>query len=179
MSRILVSNLIRLGVLTLSVIGLVGCGPDVDPTPNVVLIYVDDLGYGDVGSYGATAIKTPNIDQLAEGGLRFTNAHAPSATCTPSRYSLLTGEHAWRRPNTRIARGDASLIIEPGRTTLAAVFREADLLGADLRGADLHGADFREASLRGALLREVDINGAIVSPEQLATASLEDPTLHE
>ncbi len=125
MLRIPMSNRTRLLVLTLSVIGLLGCDPDADQVPNVVLIYADDLGYGDVGSYGAAAIETPNIDRLAEGGLLFTNAHAPSATCTPSRYSLLTGEYAWRRQNTRIARGDASLIIEPGRTTMASVFRKA------------------------------------------------------
>src|SRR3954447_12049864 len=54
--------------------------------PNIVLIYADDLGYGDVGCYGATRVRTPNIDRLAREGLRFTDAHAPSSTCTPSRY---------------------------------------------------------------------------------------------
>ena len=93
--------------------------------PNIVLIYTDDLGYGDVSSYGATAFETPHIDRLATEGLRFTNAHAPSATCTPSRYALLTGEYAWRREGTGIARGDAALIIEPGRTTVPSVLRKA------------------------------------------------------
>ena len=59
--------------------------------PNIVFIYADDLGYGDVGAYGATEIKTPNMDKLANGGIRFTNGYATSATCTPSRYGLLTG----------------------------------------------------------------------------------------
>ena len=99
--------------------------PVLEAPPNIVLIYTDDLGYGDVSSYGATAIQTPHIDRLATEGLRFTHAHAPSATCTPSRYALLTGEYAWRRDNTRIARGDASLIIEPGRTTVASVLQKA------------------------------------------------------
>ena len=82
--------------------------------PNIVLIYADDLGYGDVGCYGATRVRTPNIDRLAREGLRFTDAHAPSSTCTPSRYALLTGEYAWRRKGTGVLPGDAALIIEPG-----------------------------------------------------------------
>ncbi len=61
--------------------------------PNVVLIFADDLGYGDVGCYGATKVKTPNIDRLAKEGRRFTDAHSASAVCTPSRYALLTGEY--------------------------------------------------------------------------------------
>ncbi len=71
--------------------------------PNIVIIYTDDLGYGDVSAYGATAVNTPNIDRLAHGGLRFTDAHAAAATCTPSRYALMTGEYAWRRPNTGVS----------------------------------------------------------------------------
>ena len=63
--------------------------------PNVVLIFADDLGYGDVGCYGATKVQTPNIDRLAAEGRRFTDAHSVSAVCTPSRYALLTGHH-WR-----------------------------------------------------------------------------------
>lgn len=94
-------------------------------SPNIVVILADDLGYGDVGCYGATRVKTPNIDRLAAGGLRFTDAHSPAATCTPSRYSLLTGEYAWRRPGTAILPGDATLIIEPGRPTLPAILKQA------------------------------------------------------
>jgi arylsulfatase A-like enzyme len=93
--------------------------------PNIILINADDLGYGDLGSYGATALKTPNIDGLAHGGLRFTDAHATAATCTPSRYSLLTGEYAWRKPGTGILPGDAALIIKPGQATLPAILKEA------------------------------------------------------
>jgi arylsulfatase A-like enzyme len=93
--------------------------------PNIVLIYADDLGYGDVGCYGATRVKTPNIDRLAREGLRFTDAHCTSATCTPSRYGLLTGEYPWRKRGTGVLPGDAALIIKPGRTTLASVLKNA------------------------------------------------------
>lgn len=60
--------------------------------PNIVLIYADDLGYGDVGCYGARAVQTPHVDRLAREGLRFTSGYSTSSTCTPSRYSLITGE---------------------------------------------------------------------------------------
>jgi arylsulfatase A-like enzyme len=93
--------------------------------PNVVIVYADDLGYGDVSSQGATALKTPHIDRLAREGLRFTDAHSPAATCTPSRYALLTGEYAWRKPGTGILPGDAGLVVEPGRTTLPRMFQRA------------------------------------------------------
>ncbi len=109
--------------------GLVSCIPPTktpaDSRPNIVIIYADDLGYGDVSSYGATAISTPHIDRLAREGLRFTRGHAPSATCTPSRYALLTGEYPWRQRGTGIARGNASLIIDPNRTTLADIMKQA------------------------------------------------------
>ena len=84
--------------------------------PNIVLIYMDDLGYGDASCYGATKLKTPNIDRLAKEGLRFTDGHSAAATCTPSRYALMTGEYAWRKKGTGVLPGDASLIIETGET---------------------------------------------------------------
>src|SRR4051812_7931900 len=93
--------------------------------PNIVLIMTDDLGYGDVSTYGATALRTPNIDRLAKDGLRFTDAHSSSATCTPSRYTLLTGEYAWRKPGTGVLPGNAALIIDPRRPTLPAMLRRA------------------------------------------------------
>jgi arylsulfatase A-like enzyme len=93
--------------------------------PNIVLIYADDVGYGDLSCYGAIGVNTPNVDRLASQGLLFTSAYATSATCTPSRYSLLTGEYAWRKPGTGIAAGNAALIIEPGRTTLPSLLRRA------------------------------------------------------
>ncbi len=106
----------------------IAAGPTLsaDPNhPNIVIIYADDLGYGDVSCYGATKVKTPNVDRLASEGLRFTNAHSSSATCTPSRYSMLTGEYAWRKKGTGVLPGDARLIIEPGRTTLPSLLQRA------------------------------------------------------
>lgn len=93
--------------------------------PNIIVILADDLGYGDVGCYGAKAVKTPNIDRLAKEGLRFTSGYCASATCTPSRYSLLTGEQAFRKSGTGILPGDAAMIIEPGRTTVPSVLKKA------------------------------------------------------
>lgn len=93
--------------------------------PNVVIIYADDLGYGDLSCYGAKKVSTPNIDRLAKAGVRFTNAHTTSATCTPSRYSMLTGEYAWRKPGTGVATGDAAALILPGRSTLPLIFQNA------------------------------------------------------
>src|SRR5438105_836009 len=71
--------------------------------PNIVYILADDLGYGDLGCYNkGSKIPTPNLDRLASQGIRFTDAHAPSAVCTPTRYALLTGRYAWR---SRLQRG--------------------------------------------------------------------------
>ena len=95
------------------------CRRDKRP-PNIVLLYSDDIGWGDLGCYGAKAIPTPNLDRLAAQGTRFTSGYCTSATCTPSRYSLLTGEYAWRRQGTGVLPGDARLIIKPGRPTMAA-----------------------------------------------------------
>lgn len=94
------------------------------PQPNIVMIYSDDVGYGDLSCYGATRVKTPNLDRLAAGGIRFTNAHSSAATCTPSRYSLLTGEYAWRQPGTSVLPGDARSIIKPNRATLSSMLQK-------------------------------------------------------
>ena len=110
---------VALGLSMLSSVG-VAAGP-----PNIVLIYADDIGFGDVSCNGAKAGLTPNVDRLAREGLNFTDAHATSATCTPSRYALLTGEYPWRKRGTGVLPGDARLIIEPGRTTLASVLKRA------------------------------------------------------
>ena len=93
--------------------------------PNIVLIYADDLGYGDTSCYGAKDVHTPNIDRLANEGLRFTDAHAAAATCTPSRYAMITGEYAFRQRGTGILPGDAALIIKPGRVTLPSILQGA------------------------------------------------------
>ncbi len=112
--------------LVQSLLSLILC--DVLPAaeqPNIVLIYVDDLGYGDLGCTGGAAVSTPNIDRLADEGCRFTDGHSAAATCTPSRYALLTGEYAWRRKGTGIATGDAASIIAADRVTLASILRRA------------------------------------------------------
>jgi arylsulfatase A-like enzyme len=92
-------------------------------SPNIILVYADDLGYGDVGCYGATAIDTANLDRLAERGIRFTSAYATASTCTPSRYSLLTGEYAFRNEQAVILAGNAPLLIDPAQPTLPSLLR--------------------------------------------------------
>lgn len=92
--------------------------------PNIVFIYADDLGYGDLGAYGATEIKTPNMDKLANGGIRFTNGYATSATCTPSRYGLLTGVYPWREKDAKILPGTAPLIIKTSQMTIPKMLKE-------------------------------------------------------
>src|SRR5680860_240651 len=125
--------------LTISVICLLfvlilttGCGSDTKEEnettkdlPNIVLIYMDDLGYGDVSAYGATEIQTPNMDRLANEGVRFTEGHAASATCSPSRYAILTGIYPWRNKNAKILPGTAPLLIDTSTITLPRMLRQA------------------------------------------------------
>ena len=94
------------------------------PPPNIVIIYIDDLGYGDASCYGGINIQTPNIDTLAQTGLLFTDAHASAATCTPSRYSLLTGSYAFRNKKAHILSGAAPLLIDPAKGTLPAMLQK-------------------------------------------------------
>lgn len=121
------SQLIALGVLLFGSLAIVSAAEALKAVkPNVLVILVDDLGYGDAGCYGALPkhVCTPNLDQLAKEGLRFTDAHAPSSVCTPSRYALLTGEYAFRnRKASNILPGNAPLSIEPGTHTLPAMFQ--------------------------------------------------------
>lgn len=93
--------------------------------PNIVLIYADDLGYGDVSANGAKAVETPNIDRIAKEGINFRSGYCTSSTCTPSRYSMLTGRYAFREKGTGILPGDAGLIIDPAKPTLPSVLKEA------------------------------------------------------
>lgn len=94
--------------------------------PNVVIILADDLGFGDIACNGSfNTIATPNVDRLAAQGVRFANAHATAATSTPARYSILTGEYAWRRPGTGIAPGDAAMIVTPQHRTLPEMMQRA------------------------------------------------------
>lgn len=96
--------------------------------PNIILIYADDIGFGDLSCYrpaGNRIVQTPNADRLAREGLRHRRAHSTSATCTPSRYSMMTGEYAWRQTGTGILPGDAPSIIKTGRQTLPLMLKTA------------------------------------------------------
>jgi arylsulfatase A len=95
--------------------------------PNIILIMADDLGYGDVGCYGAKSenIKTPHIDQLAKEGLRFTSGYCSASTCTPTRYALLTGTHAFRVKGTGIAGPNSPNLIKPDVFTMPDILQQA------------------------------------------------------
>ncbi len=129
-----------MGICTKKILGLVatgllvqsGCAPKekinklpAAKQPNIVIILADDLGFGDVGCYGSVNLKTPNIDQLAASGLRFTNGYCTSATSTPSRLALLTGGYPWRNQRARVLPGDAPLLIDPSTTTLPGMLGNA------------------------------------------------------
>ena len=94
--------------------------------PNIVFILADDFGYGDLRSYGATKVQTPNIDRLAKEGRLFTDAHSPHSVCTPTRYSLMTGRYSWRTwAGPANVWSDDPLLIEEGRYTLPLLLKEA------------------------------------------------------
>ncbi|MES2983083.1 MAG: arylsulfatase [Verrucomicrobiota bacterium] len=93
--------------------------------PNVIVIMADDLGYGDLSCYGATTFKTPNLDKLAAEGVRFTQGYCSASTCTPTRYSLLTGEYAFRKKGTGIAAPNGPLTMDPDTFTLPDVMKKA------------------------------------------------------
>ena len=93
--------------------------------PNILLIYVDDLGYGDLGSYGHPVLQTPNIDALAADGLRFTNYYAPSAICSPSRAGLLTGRQPYRTGIKSWIPEDSGVYLRDDEITLAEVLKTA------------------------------------------------------
>ena len=95
--------------------------------PNIIVIMADDLGYGDIGCYGAKPkdLKTPHIDRLAANGLRFTSGYCSASTCTPTRFSFLTGKYAFRQKNTGIAPPNGPAIIQPGVETLPSLLKRA------------------------------------------------------
>lgn len=126
-----------------------------DRPPNVVFIMADDLGFGDLSCYGATHFETPACDRLAREGLRFTDAHSPSAVCTPTRYSVLTGRYCWRTwLKNWVLFEQHPLLIETDRLTMGEMFQDAGYttgcigkwhlgwgtnLGTDLQGKKLPG----------------------------------------
>src|SRR5437899_93271 len=88
--------------------------PSATSRPNITVILADDIGYGDLSCYGAKLVQTPNLDRLARDGRRFTDAHSPASTCSPSRRALLTGVYSWRQPQgSAIMPGDGALSIQP------------------------------------------------------------------
>lgn len=91
--------------------------------PNIIVIMADDLGYGDLSCYGATTFETPNIDALAKEGLRFTNGYCSASTCTPTRYSFLTGTYAFREKGTGIAPPSSPAVIPGGTHTVASMLK--------------------------------------------------------
>ncbi|MCX5770806.1 MAG: arylsulfatase [Candidatus Hydrogenedentes bacterium] len=96
------------------------------PPPNIIFILADDIGYGDVGWYGAQKVKTPNIDRIGREGIKFTDAHSTASVCTPTRYSIMTGEYAWRNPDgDHILSGVDPCAIDPAKPTIASVMKQA------------------------------------------------------
>lgn len=93
--------------------------------PNVVVIMADDLGYGDLSCYGATELQTPNIDRLAKEGLRFTSGYCSASTCTPTRFSFLTGQYAFRKRGSGISGINGTALIAPGTATIASLLQKA------------------------------------------------------
>ncbi len=120
-------NMIKKKLLTLGVIlasqNALLYAEQPDRKPNIICILADDVGYTDLGCYGAKKIKTPNLDHLGQDGIRFTNAYAPASTSSPSRYALLTGEYAWRK-NVGILPADAPLSIDPSKPTLPKIMKQ-------------------------------------------------------
>ena len=113
-------------LLLLSSFGILHSAFAALPLPNIIVILADDLGFGDVGcSNPESKIPTPNMDRIAGEGMRFTDAHTPSAVCTPTRYGLLTGRYCWRtRLKERVLDGFDPPLIEPGQVTVASLLRE-------------------------------------------------------
>ncbi|TWT80791.1 Arylsulfatase [Planctomycetes bacterium CA13] len=103
---------------------LLAKGGEAAERPNIIIIYGDDIGFGDFSCYGGVGVDTANIDSLAKSGVRFLSAYCSAATCTPSRYSLLTGEYAFRNQSAQILPGNAPLIIDPSRPTIATFLRD-------------------------------------------------------
>jgi len=109
-------------LIVLVTICFMSCTNENFEKPNIIIIYADDLGYGDVSAYKKGTLKTPNIDNLANGGLRFNNGYASSATCSPSRYALLTGTYPWRNSRAKIVTG-GSLIIGNEELTIPKILK--------------------------------------------------------
>ena len=115
----------RFILLIAAVVALYVPSAEAADRPNIIVIMADDLGYGDVGCYGATAVDTPHIDRLAQRGLQFTQGYCSASTCTPTRFSFLTGMYAFRQPGAGIAPPNATSLIKPGTETIASLLKKA------------------------------------------------------
>jgi len=115
-------------------VGIFGCQSTPSEKPNIIYIMADDLGYGDLGCYGATKIHTPNIDNLAEKGIKLLDAHSPAAVCTPTRYGVLTGRYSWRgRLKKEVFwSGYERSLIEQGRKTIGNMMKESGYVTAQI-----------------------------------------------
>lgn len=139
---------IRTWLAGLALCAAVGSVAVARPLPNVVLILADDVGYGDVGCYNdQSKVPTPNLDRLSREGLRFTDAHSPATVCTPTRYSLLTGQMAFRVPHggTIFTSAGGPSLIAPGRLTLPMLLRQQGYATAAVGKWHL-GLTFRDAA---------------------------------
>lgn len=122
----LTTSFLQLGIFLTAFTLMLGSAQGIEKPTNIVLILADDLGYGDLSSYGATAFDTPNIDRLAKEGRLFSDAHTPHPVCTPTRYGLLTGRYSWRTwAGTANVWSDDPLLIEEGRFTLPMLLKAA------------------------------------------------------
>ncbi|WP_422081520.1 sulfatase family protein [Ulvibacterium sp.] len=130
-------NLKKYSILGVGCLGLLFCSiackekpepiaENLKKRPNIIYILADDLGYGDIGAFNPDGkIKTPNIDKLAQGGMKFTDAHSPSAVCTPTRYGILTGRYSWRSPLKQgVLTGKSNALIPKNRTSVASLLKK-------------------------------------------------------
>ena len=140
--------------------------------PNIVFIMADDMGYGDLGCYGATKIPTPHMDQIANEGMLFTDAHASSSVCTPSRYSVLTGRYCWRSDRKRGVNSGFSLpLIDPSRMTVASLLKKHGYATAAVGKWHL-GLEWQ---LKDEYVREDQRKIDYVRPHLMETSSWDDP----
>src|SRR3954453_16823585 len=115
--------------MTRALIALVLCAaPAAARPPNIVFVLADDLGYGDLGCFGQTRIRTPNLDRLAKDGVRFTQCYAGSTVCAPSRCALMTGLHCG---HARV-RGNGNTTLRPEDVTVARLLQQAGYVAANI-----------------------------------------------
>ena len=107
-------------------IGMTLCSAHAAQKPNIIFIMADDMGSGDVRALNSKSrIPTPNLDRLSREGMTFTDAHSPSAVCTPTRYGVMTGRYCWRsRMKSGVLNGYGTPLIEPGRITVGSFLND-------------------------------------------------------